>query len=204
MIATIDGILTETSPLLAVIEINGWGYEVNIPVTTMEKLPSVGKPVKLFTVVVYREDSQTLYGFHNREDREFFKILVFKVSGIGPKIALSIMSKLSVSVLKNAIAASDIGLLSKCPGIGKKTAERLVVELRDSVNVVDKANDPLRSHDKDKDSPDVDHRIQDAVMALVALGYKVPVADKNVRRALRELAPEASTEEIIRSALGQL
>jgi Holliday junction DNA helicase RuvA len=202
MIATIDGILTEASPLLAVIEINGWGYEVNIPVTTMEKLPSVGKSVKLFTVVVYREDSQTLYGFHNREDRDFFKILVFKVSGIGPKIALSIMSKLSVSVLKNAIAASDIGLLSKCPGIGKKTAERLVVELRDSVSVVDNANDQLRSYDKDKNSLDVDYRIQDAVMALVALGYKAPVADKNVRRALRELPAEASTEEIIRSALG--
>jgi len=202
MIATIDGILTEASPLLAVIEINGWGYEVNIPVTTMEKLPSVGKSVKLFTVVVYREDSQTLYGFHNREDRDFFKILVFKVSGIGPKIALSIMSKLSVSVLKNAIAASDIGLLSKCPGIGKKTAERLVVELRDSVSVVDNANHQLRSYDKDKNSLDVDYRIQDAVMALVALGYKAPVADKNVRRALRELPAEASTEEIIRSALG--
>ena len=202
MIATIDGILTEASPLLAVIEINGWGYEVNIPVTMMEKLPSVGKSVKLFTVVVYREDSQTLYGFHNREDRDFFKILVFKVSGIGPKIALSIMSKLSVSVLKNAIAASDIGLLSKCPGIGKKTAERLVVELRDSVSVVDNANDQLRSYDKDKNSLDVDYRIQDAVMALVALGYKAPVADKNVRRALRELPAEASTEEIIRSALG--
>ena len=95
MIASIEGILTEASPLLAVIEVNGWGYEVNIPVTTMEQLPLVGNRVKLFTTIVYREDSQTLYGFHNREDRDFFKILVFKVSGIGPKIALSIITKVS-------------------------------------------------------------------------------------------------------------
>ena len=204
MIATIDGILTESSPLVAVIEINGLGYQVNIPVTTMEKLPKVGKRVKLYTVAVYREDSQALYGFHNREDRDFFKILVFKVSGIGPKIALSIMSKLSVSVLKNAIAASDISLLSKCPGIGKKTAERLVVELRDSVIVATKVKAHIQSTDSDNQPSVTDSRIQDAVMALVALGYKIPIADKNVRHVLSKLGPDASTEEIIRSALGRL
>lgn len=202
MIASIDGILTEASPLLAVIEVNGWGYEVNIPVTTMEQLPLVGNRVKLFTTIVYREDSQTLYGFHNREDRDFFKILVFKVSGIGPKIALSIMSKLSVAILKNAIAASDIGLLAKCPGIGKKTAERIVVELRDSVN--DVTTRQHRYHGSDENLHKIDYQIQDAVMALVALGYKTSVADKHVRSTIRELGSDVSIEAIIRSALGKL
>ena len=202
MIASIDGILTEASPLLAVIEVNGWGYEVNIPVTTMEQLPLVGNRVKLFTTIVYREDSQTLYGFHNREDRDFFKILVFKVSGIGPKIALSIMSKLSVAILKNAIAASDIGLLAKCPGIGKKTAERIVVELRDSVNDVTTRHH--RYHGSDENLHKIDYQIQDAVMALVALGYKTSVADKHVRSTIRELGSDVSIEAIIRSALGKL
>ena len=202
MIASIDGILTEASPLLAVIEVNGWGYEVNIPVTTMEQLPLVGNRVKLFTTIVYREDSQTLYGFHNREDRDFFKILVFKVSGIGPKIALSIMSKLSVAILKNAIAASDIGLLAKCPGIGKKTAERIVVELRDSVN--DVTTRQHRYHGSDENLHKIDYQIQDAVMALVAVGYKTSVADKHVRSTIRELGSDVSIEAIIRSALGKL
>jgi Holliday junction DNA helicase RuvA len=202
LIASIDGILTEASPLLAVIEVNGWGYEVNIPVTTMEQLPLVGNRVKLFTTIVYREDSQTLYGFHNREDRDFFKILVFKVSGIGPKIALSIMSKLSVAILKNAIAASDIELLAKCPGIGKKTAERIVVELRDSVNAV--TTRQHRYHGSDENLHKIDYQIQDAVMALVALGYKTSVADKHVRSTIRELGSDVSIEAIIRSALGKL
>ena len=100
MIATIEGVLTEVGPLMAVLEINGLGYEILIPVTTTEKLPQLGKKAKLFTKVVYRDDSQTIYGFHNREDREFFVLLVDKVSGIGPRIALSILSKMSVRILK--------------------------------------------------------------------------------------------------------
>ncbi len=201
MIATIDGILTEAAPLLAVIEINGLGYEVNIPVTTMEKLPTLGERVKLYTVTVYREDSQAIYGFHNAEDRDFFKLLTFKVSGIGPKIAISIMSKLSVTVLKSAIAASDTSLLAKCPGIGKKTAERLVLELKDTVFVSSSTREERQARHSGEPSSVADNHIQDAVLALVALGYKAPVADKLVRGALSKLGSEASTEELIRSAL---
>jgi Holliday junction DNA helicase RuvA len=134
MITSITGQLVAATPLTATIEVGGFGYEVHIPVTTAERLPSLGQQAKLHTVAVYREDSQTLYGFSTEEERNFFRLLVEKVTGVGPKMALSVLSKLSLATLKGAIAAGDIGLLSKCPGIGKKTAERLVIELRDYLN----------------------------------------------------------------------
>ena len=134
MITSITGQLVTATPLTATIEVGGFGYEVHIPVTTAERLPSLGQQAKLHTVAVYREDSQTLYGFSTEEERNFFRLLVEKVTGVGPKMALSVLSKLSLATLKGAIAAGDIGLLSKCPGIGKKTAERLVIELRDYLN----------------------------------------------------------------------
>ena len=133
MIARLKGTVLEATPLLVVIEAAGVGYEVHIPVTTAEKVPPVGQECSLFIHAVYREDSATLYGFGVREDRDFFRLLVEKVSGIGPKIAISILSRMSVELLRNAIAGSDVALLSKCPGIGKKTAERLVIELKDKV-----------------------------------------------------------------------
>ena len=190
--------------LIAIIEVNGFGYEVRVPVTTMEHLPPVGDGVRLYIHAVYREDSQTLYGFHTREDREFFRLLLLKVSGIGPKIALSILSKLSVPLLESAIAAGDVGLLAKCPGIGKKTAERLVVELRDHVGLMEipatgaatasAASGEARASRQDS-------RASDSIAALVALGTKLPAADKVVRRVMATIHPEATTEEIIKRAL---
>ena len=129
MIVSIKGKISETSPLQVVIDVQGIGYAVNIPLTTTELLPSIGHEVFLHTLVVYREDSQAIYGFKKREERDFFQLLIEKVSGIGPKTALGIMSRLSFPILKDAIARSDIALLSQCPGIGKKTAERLALEL---------------------------------------------------------------------------
>ena len=200
MLATISGTLTEVNPLLAVIEVQGIGYEVHLPLTTMERLPSPGSMVRLYTLAVYREDSQTLFGFQAREDREFFRLLVQRVSGIGPKIALRIMSKLSVSTLKAAIVSSDIALLSSCPGIGKRTAERLVVELRDKLGIPDGAPTAFSSWQKTTAGDPGLHR--DAVAALIALGYKATQADKAVRRASGKIGPEASTEELIKTALG--
>ena len=201
MIATIEGILTEVAPLAAVLEINGLGYEVLIPVTTAEKLPTLGKKAKLFTKVVYRDDSQTIYGFHNREDREFFVLLVEKVSGVGPRIALSILSKMSVQILKNAIAASDTGLLSKCPGIGKKTAERIVIELKDKVAPATTAG-TIAIGSGAADTPAAYKNLQDAVAALMTLGYKASSADKTVRAAMGKIGSEATTEELIKASLG--
>ena len=202
MIVKIIGTILEQSPLTVVIETGGLGYEVNIPLSTAEKLPNVGKECSLFIHAVYREDSAVLYGFISRSDRDFFQLLVEKVSGIGPKIGISILSRMSVELLQNAIICSDISLLSKCPGIGKKTAERLVVELKDKIGCQD-AN-YIQSNDSAAATPLSDRNysnFKDAVSSLIALGYKPADSDKLIRRALEELSADASTEEIIRMAL---
>lgn len=198
MIATLEGILTEAQPLSIVLETGGIGYQVAVPLTTAERLPALKQKVKLFIQAVYREDTQALYGFHCREDRDFFRLLVEKVSGVGPKLALSIMSRLSVSVLKNAIAQSDVTLLSQCPGIGKKTAERLIVELRDKLFPGSSAKAAL----SDSDTVTIQtSALEDAVSGLITLGYKAPEADKVIRRGLSQLGPEASAEALIKHAL---
>lgn len=199
MITRITGTLLSATPLLAVVETGGLAYEVHVPVTTAERLPATGQQARLHTLVVYREDSQTMYGFTTEEERDFFRLLVEKVSGIGPKTALSVLSKLSLPVLHGAIAAGDVALLAKCPGIGKKTAERLVIELRDKIGVTAPAAVAASAG-----SPSVapaENKIRDAVLALVALGYKAADADKSVRQALVALGPGATTEALIKKAL---
>ncbi len=198
MIVSLEGILVESTPLLAVVDVHGVGYEVHIPVTTAERLPAPGQKARLYTLAVYREDAQTLYGFADRESRDFFRTLIEKVSGIGPKTALTILSKLSLPVLKNAIAQSDVGLLAQCPGIGKKTAERLVVELRDKI-LPGAAGTPATGPEAAAQA--APSSVQDAVSALVALGYKPADADKAVRKALGQLGPDATTEALIKRAL---
>lgn len=199
MITFIQGNLASASALHAVVELNGLGYEVNIPITTSERLPPAGSPVKLHTHVVYREDAQTLYGFATVAERDFFRLMIERVTGVGPKVALGIMSRLSLPLLEGAIRAGDIGTLAKCPGIGKKTAERLVIELKNLVggseSVVGLAG-AAGAGDRGDDA----HR--DAVSALVALGYKAPEADQAVRRASLSLGSGAGTEALIKKALG--
>src|SRR5687768_12702392 len=188
MITSIQGTLASATPLHAVIELNGFGYEVHIPVTTAEKLPQTGATVKLHTLVIYREDSQTLYGFATPAERDFFRLMIENVTGVGPKVALSIMSRLSLPMLESAIRMGDVGTLAKCPGIGKKTAERLVVELRSRVGAID-STIPAAATDSRTAGGESAHR--DAVAALIALGYKASDADQAVRRAAL-----ASTGEI--------
>lgn len=199
MITRITGTLVSATPLVAIIETGGLAYEVNIPVTTAERLPATGTQARLHTLVVYREDSQTMYGFATDEERDFFRLLVEKVSGIGPKTALSIFSKLSLPVLQGAIAAGDVALLAKCPGIGKKTAERLVIELRDKISATTTVAPAAPTGDA---SPAQENRVRDAVLALTALGYKTADADKAVRQAWVALGPTATTEALIKKALG--
>ncbi|HKB90377.1 MAG TPA: Holliday junction branch migration protein RuvA [Opitutaceae bacterium] len=202
MITTIQGKLADATPLRVVIEIQGLGYEVHIPVTTAEKLPATGSTVKLHTHVVYREDAQTLYGFASQEERDFFRLLIDKVSGVGPKMALSIMSKLSLNLLQSAINAGDIGTLAKCPGIGKKTAERLVVELKGKLTGYVSESTIVSATVGGDDSAPVGGKQRDAVMALIALGYKAADADKAVRQASLNLGPGATIEALIKAALG--
>lgn len=200
MIVGVRGKLVSNTPFFAVIDVGGIFYGVNIPLTTAEKLPPPGSETFLHTLSVYREDSQSLYGFASQEDRNFFKVLVEKVSGIGPKTALNMMSRMSVSTLQSAIAAGDVSMLSKCPGIGNKTAQRLIVELKDFALLGGRA--PLASASESPQiSPSVsqaEDSARDAISALVELGYKLPDADKAVRNALGRLDEGASTEEILK------
>lgn len=205
MITSLHGLLTEATPLRAVIELNGFGYEVNIPVTTAEKLPSPGAQVKLHTLVIYREDAQTLYGFATPAERDFFRLMIETVSGVGPKLALTILSRMSLPLLESAIRNGDVAGLSKCPGIGKKTAERLVIELRAKVGVSGGASPVAGTGDlgggADVGSAAGDIPLRDAVLALSALGYKAADADAAVRRAQIALGAGASTEKLIKHAL---
>ena len=199
MIISIQGTLTESGLVRAVVEVGGFGYEVNVPVTTAERLPPVGSAVKLHTLVVYREDSQTLYGFATADDRDFFRLMIENVTGIGPKVALSIMSRLSLPLLKGAIRSGDIATLAKCPGIGKKTAERLVIELKNRVGAAGGAVGALLAGGG---TPAGGSPHADAVAALVSLGYRTGDADEAVRRAALTLGPSATTEALIKKALG--
>jgi Holliday junction DNA helicase RuvA len=199
MITSIQGILTAATPLHAIVELNGFGYEVNIPVTTAEKLPVTGTAVKLHTLVIYREDAQTLYGFATPAERDFFRLMIEHVTGVGPKSALTIMSKLSLPSLEGAIRAGDVGTLAKCPGIGKKTAERLVVELKSKVGGAGVA--VAGGTGGAAAAPSGDTRHGDAVLALTALGYKAADADQAIRRAALALGAGASTEALIKKAL---
>jgi holliday junction DNA helicase RuvA len=205
MITSIQGLLTEATPLRAIVELGGFGYEVNIPVTTAEKLPQTGAMVKLHTLVIYREDAQTLYGFASTAERDFFRLMIETVSGVGPKLALTIMSRMSLPVLEAAIRDGDVAGLSKCPGIGKKTAERLVVELRAKVGAGGGASpvagSPGSANADGSPAASGNTTFRDAVMALSALGYKPADADAAVRRAQVALGADATTEKLIKRAL---
>lgn len=202
MITSIQGTLASATPLHAIVELNGFGYEVNIPVTTAEKLPAVGSTVKLHTLVIYREDSQTLYGFAQPADRDFFRLMIEHVTGVGPKVALSIMSRLSLPMLQSAISTGDVATLAKCPGIGKKTAERLIVELRAKVGAT--GDRPVVGEAADASAPGGESPHRDAVATLIALGYKAADADQAVRRALLAIGAGATTEALVKRALSQV
>jgi Holliday junction DNA helicase RuvA len=198
VIASIQGTLVSASPLRVVVELNGIGYEVNVPLTTTERLPLPGASVKLHTLAIYREDSQSLYGFASAAERDFFRMMVDHVKGVGPKNALGIMSHLSLALLESAIRAGDVAMLAKCRGIGRKTAEQLVVDLKDRIGGSIAPPSPGASASE----PGGDSHHRDAVAALVALGYKTSEADQSVRRATLALGPAATTEALIKKALG--
>lgn len=198
MIVGIRGKLVKSSPLSAVLDVNGIFYEINIPVTTAERLGGINSEAFLHAHAIYREDSQALYGFATSSERDFFKLLVEKVSGIGPKIALNIMSRMSVETLRGAIESGDAALLSKCQGIGKKTAERLIVELRGAFGAMPQCE---CGSDISAGAPQPSSKFSDAVAALAALGFKLADADKAARAAASKLPENASTEEIVKTAL---
>ncbi|HJN81183.1 MAG: Holliday junction branch migration protein RuvA [Verrucomicrobiota bacterium] len=195
MITFLKGKLTDALPTQVVIDVNGIGYEVLIPLSSFEKLPELGQAVTLRTQLVVREDSQTLYGFATDAERELFR-LIQGVSGIGPRLALNVLSGMNVGSFKGAIAAGDVKRLSSINGVGKKTAERMVLELKDKLGPATGAAAAL-----DQAAAPHDKTIADTVSALEALGTKPGEAQKAAEAARAMLGPRASVEELVRAAL---
>lgn len=197
VIISLEGILAEADVLSVTVEVGGIGYFVSVPLTVSCKLPPVGNRIKLQIYAVYGEDRQNLYGFLTRAERDFFKLIVEKVSGIGPRTALNIMSKLSLPVLKDAIESGDAGILAKCHGIGKKSAERIIMELSPK----DIAAIAAKTTGIGQWKAIASSGVNDAIAALLSLGYKSADAEKAVRKSMELLGNDAPTEAIIRSAL---
>lgn len=196
MITFLKGTLEDALPTKVVVEVNGVGYELLIPLSSFERLPSLGKAVMLKTQLVVREDSQTLYGFATEDERDMFK-MIQNVSGIGPRLALNVLSGMAVDLFKSAIVTGDVKRLSSINGIGKKTAERMVLELKDKV---DHLHGDLPTA-LGQVPNDLDKSISDTVAALEALGSKTAEAQKAAQAAKAMLGNQASVEELVRAAL---
>jgi Holliday junction DNA helicase RuvA len=194
MFESIKGTLIDKSPIRAVVEAGGIGYRVSIPFSTYTKLPEFQKPIHLFLSQVVREDSNTLYGFLAKEERDLFETLI-TLSGIGPKTALSIIGHLDIQSFQRAVASADIRLLSKIPGIGKKTAERLVIEMRDKVKGGKGKSVPLSA---------AEGIVGDAMNALLNLGYNPMEAQKAVQAVMEEKKEETDLGRIITAALQKM
>jgi len=195
MIAWLEGILIEKQPPSILLNVSGIGYELEAPMTTFYDLPSVGERTSLFVHMVVREDAQLLFAFSSRQQRELFRSLI-KVNGVGPKVALAILSTLSAQELLQCMANEDFKQLTKVPGIGLKTAQRLVVEMKDRLEkefgeVALEARNQAGSGANDRD---------DAISALVSLGYK----SSDAGRVIKSLSSDLSSEELIRQALRSL
>lgn len=194
MIVRISGTLLEKQPPFLLIDVQGLGYEVQAPMSTFYQLPEVGQNLVLHTHFVVREDAQLLYGFHSVRERSLFRTLI-KVNGVGPKMAMAILSGIEADQFVRCVEEGNVTALVKVPGVGKKTAERLIVEVKDKLKewqpqqgVVMNASDSARDSDI----------IQDAEGALIALGYKPQDAAKAVSKVSAE---GLSSEALIRAAL---
>jgi len=188
MIGRLTGVLAEKSPPQLLIDVNGVGYVVDVPMSSFYNLPALGDKVTLLTHFVVREDAQVLFGFLTHEERATFRQLV-KISGVGPRTALSILSGLSVNDLAQAVSLQESGRLVKVPGIGKKTAERLLLELKGKLGDAIAAPSTVSSGAQ-----------ADILQALVALGY----SDREAAAATKSLAPDLGVSEGIKAALKSL
>ena len=197
MITFLHGKLVEALPTQITVDVNGVGYEALIPLSSFDKLPQPGQSIKLLTQLVIREDAHTLYGFMSPEERDLFRLLVHTVSGIGPKTALNVLSGISVTAFRGAVAGGDLKALSKISGVGKKTAERIVVELKDKIGMAGAWEAASARHGLSAE----EQRINDAVLALVALGFKQIEAHDSVRAAQAVLGTQATVEDLVRVCL---
>ena len=199
MITFLDGKLVSALPTQATVDVNGVGYEVFIPLSSYDKLPAVGQPIRILTHLAVREDAHILYGFMTVPERDLFRLLVNNVSGIGPKLALAVLSGISVSNFKTAVVNSDIAAISKISGLGKKTAERIVLELKDKLGVAAAWQAATAAY---APTPEQE-QANEAVLALIALGYKLVDAHKAVRD-LQTQGQAKSAEELVKLALKKM
>ena len=206
MIGRLTGILVEKQAPHLLIDVNGVGYEVSAPMTTIYHLPEVGEQVMLHTHLVVREDAQLLYGFHSVADRRLFRDFL-KVNGIGAKSALAILSGMETDSFVHCILHDDVAMLSRIPGIGKKTAERLIVEMRDRLSDWQAqelpqavAADVIQISEQKTTAQQAE---QDAIDVLVALGYRPAEANKAVTKIVKD-TPDLPSDQIIRQALQKI
>jgi Holliday junction DNA helicase RuvA len=197
MITFLHGKLVDALPTQVTVDVNGIGYEVLIPLSSFDKLPLPGGEVKLLTHLAIRDDAHVLYGFFSAAEREMFRLLIHTVSGIGPKIALNVLSGMNITALRGAVANGDVKALSQISGVGKKTAERIVVELKDKIG----AAGAWEAMSAQRTLSAGDQKINDAVLALMALGFKQIEAHDSVRAAQNAQGPQASVEDLVRACL---
>ncbi|MGN0865047.1 MAG: Holliday junction branch migration protein RuvA [Akkermansia sp.] len=196
MIAFLRGVVAEALPQCLVLDVNGVGYEVQVPLSTFDALnPHLGQTLTLKTHVHVRENGQTLYGFATDAERDIFRLLIERVSGIGPATAVAILSSLNVHAFKSAVVSGDVQAVARAKGVGKRTAERIILELKDKIGVA--------STWEAQQAGTTSEAAGDAELALVALGFKQGEAKKAIAALVRE-NPAATTDELIRGALRRM
>lgn len=200
MISHIRGTLVQKQPLLVVVDVGGLGYSINIPLSTFEKLPDKDSSVELFTHLHVREDEMSLYGFQTEDERKMFRLLI-GISGIGPKVAIGILSGTGIPQLRKAVTEGDVDRLTTIKGIGKKTAQRLIVELRDKLGAPEDGDEWLRSEGEE---PEVEENLLSAAYALETLGYSSKQAFAAAKKSLKTLGSDAEPEQLIKEALGKV
>lgn len=198
MIAFLQGKVAEALPGRVVLDVGGVGYEVLIPLSTFEKLPAGPGPMLLHTVLVVREDAHTLYGFATRPEKDLFVLLTQHVSGVGPRLALAVLNGCSPGQFRAAVSAQDTAFLSRIKGVGKKTAERIVVELKDKLGM-DASISTAPTAPGTSTAPG-SGPLGDALLALMSLGYK----QADALAALQKAGPQDSVEAMVREALRRL
>jgi Holliday junction DNA helicase RuvA len=201
MITFLEGVLVEAYPTHIVLNVQGVGYHVLIPLSSYDRLPQTGTKLQILTHFQVREDAHLLYGFATAAERDLFRLLINHVSGIGPKTALDVLSGVSVTSFKAAVVAGDAKSLGQIKGIGKKTAERILVELKDKVGVAAAWEAASAAH---APTPQ-DQQMTDAILALIALGYKQVDAHKAVKAVAESRAGQPlSSDDLVRESLKRL
>lgn len=197
MIGQLRGEIIEKQPPYLLLDVNGVGYEIEAPMSTFYNLQEVGCTAKLFTHLSIRDDAHILFGFSTDNERKLFRYLI-KINGVGPKLALSILSAMDIDTFVQCVNQEQVMTLTKIPGVGKKTAERLIIEMRDRLQINSQTTPQVHSQSTNVLTDGVTSPVDDAIGALIALGYKPQEANRLVNKVKQDAT---SSEELIRKAL---